>query len=160
LLLNREVRPSSALNSSKDKLIDLASEIELQSNLNSTSSSIVTSSDNCSQTVITERANSLSSSHSNDSEGSNKTKAYQSLKGDKLDDPKDATEIESIKDLETISSNQELNPLKSILNNSQLLLFATQPVSPNQTYQCTIIRDKRGIDRSFYPTYYIHLQGN
>ncbi|RWS14438.1 tubby-related protein 3-like protein [Dinothrombium tinctorium] len=53
---------------------------------------------------------------------------------------------------------KELNPLTTILNNAELLLFVTQPVSPSKTYQCVIVRDKRGIDRSFYPTYYMHLQ--
>jgi hypothetical protein len=53
----------------------------------------------------------------------------------------------------------ELNPLSTILSNEELLLFATQPISPQTTLQCTIIRDKKGFDRSFYPTYYMHLQG-
>lgn len=68
-------------------------------------------------------------------------------------------EVELIRDLELGENNHELNPLKSILNNNELLLFATQPVPERKTYQCVIIRDKRGLDRSFYPTYYIHLQG-
>lgn len=53
----------------------------------------------------------------------------------------------------------QLNPLTTILTNEQLLLFATQPISPQTTLQCTIIRDKKGIDRSLYPTYFMHLQG-
>ncbi len=53
----------------------------------------------------------------------------------------------------------QLNPLSTILSNEELLLFATQPISPQTTLQCTIIRDKKGIDRSLYPTYYMHLQG-
>lgn len=52
-----------------------------------------------------------------------------------------------------------LNPLMTILNNQELLQFATTTVPKNKIYQCTIIRDKKGIDRSFYPTYYMHLQG-
>ena len=52
-----------------------------------------------------------------------------------------------------------LNPLTSILNNSELLDFVTGPISPHQTFQCTIMRDKRGIDRSLYPTYFMYLQG-
>lgn len=51
------------------------------------------------------------------------------------------------------------NPLNTILSNQELLTFATQIISPGQVFQCTIIRDKRGIDRSLYPTYYLHLQG-
>lgn len=52
----------------------------------------------------------------------------------------------------------QLNPLSTILSNEELLLFATQPISPQTTLQCTIIRDKKGLDRSLYPTYYMHLQ--
>ncbi|XP_054159639.1 tubby protein-like [Oppia nitens] len=61
-----------------------------------------------------------------------------------------------------VSGQQELiqlNPLNNILTNEELLLFATQPISPQTTLQCTIIRDKKGLDRSLYPTYYMHLQG-
>lgn len=79
----------------------------------------------------------------------------------------------------------QINPLSTILTNEELLLFATQPISPQTTLQCTIIRDKKGmpqiwaqvwaqvwalvvsnvmlwpgLDRSLYPTYYMHLQGN
>lgn len=53
----------------------------------------------------------------------------------------------------------QLNPLTNVLTNEELLLFATQQISPQTTLQCTIIRDKKGIDRSLYPTYYMHLQG-
>jgi hypothetical protein len=52
-----------------------------------------------------------------------------------------------------------LNPLATILNSNELLQFASTVVPRNKVYQCTIIRDKKGIDRSFYPTYYMHLQG-
>lgn len=51
-----------------------------------------------------------------------------------------------------------LNPLTTILNNNELLEFVTEPVSPQQVFQCTIIRDKRGIDRTLYPTYFMYLQ--
>ncbi|XP_074602108.1 tub domain-containing protein ktub [Brevipalpus obovatus] len=67
-------------------------------------------------------------------------------------------DVELIRELDLTDNNCELNPLKSILNSNELLLFATQTVPACKTYQCVIIRDKRGIDRSFYPTYYIHLQ--
>lgn len=50
------------------------------------------------------------------------------------------------------------NPLTTILTMSELFEFASQEVSPSQIFQCTIIRDKRGIDRSLYPTYFMYLQ--
>ncbi|KPM11875.1 tubby-related protein 3-like protein, partial [Sarcoptes scabiei] len=52
------------------------------------------------------------------------------------------------------------NPLTTVLSDDELLKFVSQPVSPEITLQCTIIRDKKGLDRSLYPTYYMHLQGN
>lgn len=51
------------------------------------------------------------------------------------------------------------NPLVTILSDEELLKFVSQPLPPEVTLQCTIIRDKKGLDRSFYPTYYMHLQG-
>ncbi|KAF7495008.1 Tubby -like protein [Sarcoptes scabiei] len=50
------------------------------------------------------------------------------------------------------------NPLTTVLSDDELLKFVSQPVSPEITLQCTIIRDKKGLDRSLYPTYYMHLQ--
>lgn len=59
----------------------------------------------------------------------------------------------------TIAGNsRDINPLKSLLNNTELLEFVINPVPRNKVYQCTIVRDKKGIDRSLYPTYYMHLQ--
>lgn len=51
-----------------------------------------------------------------------------------------------------------LNPLTTILTMAELFEFASQEVSNSQIFQCTIIRDKRGIDRSLYPTYFMYLQ--
>ena len=50
------------------------------------------------------------------------------------------------------------NPLTTILSNTELLEFVSQPLLPSQVFQCTIMRDKRGIDRSLYPTYFMYLQ--
>ncbi|KAH9493301.1 hypothetical protein DERF_014060 [Dermatophagoides farinae] len=50
------------------------------------------------------------------------------------------------------------NPLQTVLTDEELLKFVSQPISPDVTLQCTIIRDKKGLDRSLYPTYYMHLQ--
>jgi hypothetical protein len=50
------------------------------------------------------------------------------------------------------------NPLTSVMTNSELQDFVTQTLSPSQVFQCSIMRDKRGIDRSLYPTYFMYLQ--
>ena len=51
------------------------------------------------------------------------------------------------------------NPLTTVLSDEELLNFVTQPISPKVTLQCTIIRDKKGLDRTMFPTYFMHLQG-
>lgn len=50
------------------------------------------------------------------------------------------------------------NPLTTVMSNSQLQDFVTQTLSTSQVFQCSIMRDKRGIDRSLYPTYFMYLQ--
>lgn len=70
------------------------------------------------------------------------------------------TNLSDRKPTGTSSSSSSLppNPLTSILSSSELLDFVTEPLSPSQVFQCTIMRDKRGIDRSLYPTYFMYLQ--
>lgn len=150
----------SAINTLNDKLIDFNPELQLKPPLVLANASTAVLSNEPSQNISEEKPNSFSNINKCDSEVTKKSKICRSQINEKLDYNKDANEIESIKDLEIVTPCPILNPLQSILNNSQLLVFATQPVPPNQTYQCTIIRDKRGIDRTLYPTYYIHLQGN
>ncbi len=35
--------------------------------------------------------------------------------------------------------------------------FVLQPAQQGVTVRCKVTRDKRGMDRGFYPTYYLHL---
>lgn len=35
--------------------------------------------------------------------------------------------------------------------------FVLQPAPQGTTIKCKVTRDKRGMDRGFYPTYYLHL---
>ncbi|KAI1280681.1 Tubby -like protein [Halotydeus destructor] len=44
------------------------------------------------------------------------------------------------------------------MSSKELLAFSVQIIPQDQVMQCTIIRDKRGLDRSLYPTYFLHLQ--
>lgn len=53
----------------------------------------------------------------------------------------------------------QVNPLTTVLSDDELLKFVCKPVPANIIMQCTIVRDKKGLDRSLYPTYYMHLQG-
>ena len=36
--------------------------------------------------------------------------------------------------------------------------FALRPAPQNKDIKCRITRDKRGLDRGMYPTYYLHLE--
>lgn len=39
-----------------------------------------------------------------------------------------------------------------------LELFATRPAPRDVTIQCRITRDKRGVEKGIYPTYYLHME--
>uniref|UniRef100_A0A915PZU7 Tubby C-terminal domain-containing protein n=1 Tax=Setaria digitata TaxID=48799 RepID=A0A915PZU7_9BILA len=41
---------------------------------------------------------------------------------------------------------------------TNLEIFVTSPARRNVTYKCRITRDKKGVDRGIYPTYYLHLE--
>lgn len=89
-----------------------------------------------------------------------KSKSTLNLSDFKNEKKRSITNLENNISTVTIVDNtiKDLNPLKSLLNNSELLQFVVNPVPRNKVYQCTIIRDKKGLDRSLYPTYYMHLQ--
>ncbi|KAL0158799.1 hypothetical protein M9458_046875, partial [Cirrhinus mrigala] len=38
--------------------------------------------------------------------------------------------------------------------------FVLQPAPQGITIKCKVTRDKRGMDRGFYPTYYLHLDND
>ncbi|XP_066461891.1 tubby protein-like [Eleutherodactylus coqui] len=48
-----------------------------------------------------------------------------------------------------IAANLEIDDLKD---------FALRPAPRSMTLQCRITRDKKGVDRGLYPTYYLHLE--
>ncbi|CAJ0929503.1 unnamed protein product [Ranitomeya imitator] len=48
-----------------------------------------------------------------------------------------------------IAAPQEIDDLKG---------FALRPAPRSLTFQCRITRDKKGVDRGLYPTYYLHLE--
>uniref|UniRef100_A0A0R3RTB7 Tub domain-containing protein n=1 Tax=Elaeophora elaphi TaxID=1147741 RepID=A0A0R3RTB7_9BILA len=41
---------------------------------------------------------------------------------------------------------------------TNLEIFVSSPARRNITYKCRITRDKKGVDRGIYPTYYLHLE--
>uniref|UniRef100_A0A0K0EXN0 Tubby-like protein n=1 Tax=Strongyloides venezuelensis TaxID=75913 RepID=A0A0K0EXN0_STRVS len=54
-----------------------------------------------------------------------------------------------------LPSIQQCN-VSDIINN--LPKFVTEAVKKHLTLKCRITRDKRGVDRGIYPTYYLHLE--
>ncbi|VDK70591.1 unnamed protein product [Onchocerca ochengi] len=52
-----------------------------------------------------------------------------------------------------VAENPDMN---AIITN--LEIFVTTPAKRNVTYKCRITRDKKGVDRSIYPIYYLHLE--
>lgn len=53
------------------------------------------------------------------------------------------------------AANDGIN-LNDIIEN--LEQFVLRPAPRGQTYKCRISRDKKGVDRNIYPTYFLHLE--
>ena len=79
-------------------------------------------------------------------------------------EPSPKRELEELQDQERKESGDSrqqmnlLNPMTTILTVPELLEFASEEIPSSQIFQCMIIRDKRGFDRSLYPTYFMYLQ--
>ncbi|XP_018615860.1 tubby-related protein 1 isoform X2 [Scleropages formosus] len=52
---------------------------------------------------------------------------------------------------------EEERPPSPIIEFDDLEEFVLQPAPPGITVKCRVTRDKRGMDRGLYPTYYLHL---
>lgn len=53
-------------------------------------------------------------------------------------------------------STEEQPDINEIINN--LEDFVQRPAKRNVVYNCRITRDKKGVDRGMYPTYFLHLE--
>ncbi|KAM5132181.1 tubby protein homolog [Mantella aurantiaca] len=56
------------------------------------------------------------------------------------------------------SSKEEDSQIVPPLETDDLEGFAFRPAPHNMTLQCRITRDKKGMDKGIYPTYYLHLE--
>ena len=54
--------------------------------------------------------------------------------------------------------NCNSHSLKTKPHQEELEEFALRPAPQNKDVKCRITRDKRGLDRGMYPTYYLHLE--
>ncbi|VBB26685.1 unnamed protein product, partial [Acanthocheilonema viteae] len=52
-----------------------------------------------------------------------------------------------------VVENPDMNEIMTNLE-----IFVSSPARRNVTYKCRITRDKKGVDRGIYPTYYLHLE--
>ncbi|KAL1479611.1 hypothetical protein MTO96_051713 [Rhipicephalus appendiculatus] len=52
----------------------------------------------------------------------------------------------------------DLGPLADLLDRGHLEEFSTVPCPQGTTIRCRITRDKKGVDKGLYPTYYLHLE--
>ncbi|XP_070383116.1 tubby-related protein 3 isoform X2 [Dermacentor albipictus] len=52
----------------------------------------------------------------------------------------------------------DLGPLADLLDQGQMEEFSMAPCPQGTTIRCRITRDKKGVDKGLYPTYYLHLE--
>jgi len=57
--------------------------------------------------------------------------------------------------LQQLDSNPAVNVSEIIENLEE---FVTKPAPRGVIYKCRITRDKKGVDRGIYPTYFLHLE--
>lgn len=57
----------------------------------------------------------------------------------------------------TINSLQQSPELEGNVEGN-IEQFVLQPANKKMHYKCRITRDRKGMDRGFYPTYFLHLE--
>lgn len=55
---------------------------------------------------------------------------------------------------------KEERPPSPVIEVDNLEEFVLQPAPQGVTVKCRVTRDKRGMDRGLYPTYYLHLDND
>ncbi|KAM3838763.1 tubby-related protein 1 [Vipera latastei] len=58
------------------------------------------------------------------------------------------------------SKKKEERPPSPVIDEDKLEEFVLQPAPHGMTIKCRLTRDKRGMDRGLYPTYYLHLDND
>ncbi|XP_076132707.1 tubby-related protein 3 [Alosa pseudoharengus] len=84
-----------------------------------------------------------------------KSKEKDKTKADDSDD--EGTETTKKKKGKGKKSKKEERPPSPEIEFDDLEEFVLQPAPEGVTVKCKVTRDKRGMDRGFYPTYFIHL---
>uniref|UniRef100_A0A8C1MDK6 Tubby C-terminal domain-containing protein n=1 Tax=Cyprinus carpio TaxID=7962 RepID=A0A8C1MDK6_CYPCA len=91
-----------------------------------------------------------------DKEKNNRKK--NAAKSDESDD--EDTEIPRKKKGKGRKSKKDERPPSPEIEFDDLEEFVLQPAPQGITIKCKVMRDKRGMDRGFYPTYYLHLDND
>lgn len=59
-----------------------------------------------------------------------------------------------------MQQQKEERPPSPVIEVDNLEEFVLQPAPQGVTIKCRVTRDKRGMDRGLYPTYYLHLDND
>jgi len=59
-----------------------------------------------------------------------------------------------------VTLQKEERPLSPVIEVDNLEKFGLSPAPQGVTIKCRVTRDKRGMDRGLYPTYYLHLDND
>merc|ERR1719457_324963 len=78
---------------------------------------------------------------------------------DKIEDQEENNQIEEIEKLgRPGSSGGNPGNISPGIDTANLELFCTKPAPQGFTMKCRVTRDKKGLDRHAYPTYFLHLE--
>ncbi|KRZ10724.1 Tubby -like protein [Trichinella zimbabwensis] len=90
-----------------------------------------------------------------------KLKQYYSSKSDSETEQEILSPTASLNDINSTTAEQTAL-VSAALNVSEIVEnleeFVLRPAAKGTTFKCRITRDKHGLDRNFYPTYFLHLE--
>ncbi|KRX92275.1 Tubby -like protein [Trichinella pseudospiralis] len=90
-----------------------------------------------------------------------KSKQYYSSKSDSETEQEILSPTASLNDISSTTAEQTAL-VSAALNVSEIVEnleeFVLRPAAKGTTFKCRITRDKHGLDRNFYPTYFLHLE--
>ncbi|KRZ70150.1 Tubby -like protein [Trichinella papuae] len=90
-----------------------------------------------------------------------KSKQYYSSKSDSETEQEILSPTASLNDINSTTAEQTAL-VSAALNVSEIVEnleeFVLRPAAKGTTFKCRITRDKHGLDRNFYPTYFLHLE--
>ncbi|KRX16218.1 Tubby -like protein [Trichinella nelsoni] len=115
--------------------------------------------------------NNINNNNNSNDNSNNKSKAstltnkkstqYYSSKSDSETEQEILSPTASLNDINSTTAEQTAL-VSAALNVSEIVEnleeFVLRPAAKGTTFKCRITRDKHGLDRNFYPTYFLHLE--